>query len=133
SPVCSSGQVSTFAVGRYEDAEVTCTVEANPVLKSFQWTFNNTADTIDVPKGRYTSTGSQSIITYTPMTSLDYGTLLCSATNPIGTQKDPCVFHILPAGTSGGLSQVFLLQASLQERQHQHHLNVTSSTIPNFS
>ncbi|XP_042230715.1 nephrin-like [Homarus americanus] len=97
-PVCSPGQVTTYAVGRYEDAEVTCSVEANPLQESFQWTFNNTADTIDVPQGRFSSSSSHSVITYTPMTALDYGTLLCWAANEIGSQREPCVFHIVPAG-----------------------------------
>ena len=100
--MCSPGQVITYAVGRYEDAEVTCQVDANPRQQSFQWTFNNTADTIDVPQGRFTSSITHSIITYSPMTSLDYGTLLCWATNEIGTQREPCVFHIVPAGEAGG-------------------------------
>lgn len=34
------------------------------------------------------------------MTELDYGTLLCSATNKIGKQKHPCIFHIIAAGRS---------------------------------
>ena len=96
--MCSPGQVTTYAVGRYEDAEVTCSVDANPPQHSFQWTFNNTADTIDVPQGRFSSSSTHSVITYTPMTSLDYGTLLCWAANEIGSQKEPCVFHIVPAG-----------------------------------
>ncbi|XP_063600030.1 hemicentin-2-like [Penaeus indicus] len=96
-PVCSPGQVTTYAVGRYEDAEVTCSVDANPALTKFQWTFNNTADIIDVPQGRFSSDSTVSVITYTPMTSLDYGTLLCWAYNSIGTQRVPCVFHIVPA------------------------------------
>nr|XP_045584158.1 uncharacterized protein LOC123746584 [Procambarus clarkii]XP_045584159.1 uncharacterized protein LOC123746584 [Procambarus clarkii]XP_045584161.1 uncharacterized protein LOC123746584 [Procambarus clarkii] len=86
------------------------------------------------------------------MTSLDYGTLLCWATNYIGIQRHPCVFHILPAGkpeppsnctvwggsrtsvrlrcvagSSGGLSQHFLLQARLQEGPLQHFLNFTTA------
>nr|XP_045585149.1 nephrin-like [Procambarus clarkii] len=154
-PVCSLGQVTTYAVGRYEDAEVTCSVDANPLQESFQWTFNNTADTIDVPQGRFTSLSSHSVITYTPMTALDYGTLLCWATNEIGTQKEPCVFHIVPAGKpeppgncrvgegtrtsvrvrcesggSGGLPQHFHLQASLYHGHH--HLNLTATSEPDF-
>nr|XP_053649962.1 hemicentin-2-like [Cherax quadricarinatus] len=150
-PVCAPGQVTTYPVGRNEDAEVTCSVQANPLQATFQWTFNNTADTIDVPQGRFTSSSSHSVITYTPMTSLDYGTLLCWASNEIGTQREPCVFHIVPAGKpeapgnctvggrtrtsvrvkcvaggSGGLLQRFLLQA----RQHDGHhlLNLTASS-----
>ncbi|KAK3849167.1 hypothetical protein Pcinc_044066 [Petrolisthes cinctipes] len=138
-PVCSPGQVTTYAVGREEDAEVTCSVQANPLQASFRWTFNNTADTIVVPQGRYTSSSSHSVITYTPKTDLDYGTLLCRASNIIGKQQEPCLFHIVPAGKpdppinctastrsttsvrvrcesgdSGGLTQRFLLQARLQ-------------------
>ncbi|XP_042873910.1 uncharacterized protein LOC122254330 [Penaeus japonicus] len=150
-PVCSPGQVTTYAVGRYEDAEVTCSVDANPALTKFQWTFNNTADIIDVPQGRFSSDNTASVITYTPMTSLDYGTLLCWADNPIGTQRVPCVFHIVPAGkpdppsncsvgvagggrtsvrvvcsSESGSSTSFLLQARVVGGSHA--LNVSSST-----
>lgn len=97
-PVCSPGQVTTYAVGRYEDAEVSCTVDANPEQHSFRWTFNNTADTIDVPGSHFSTSSGHSVITYTPMTELDYGTLLCWSTNEIGNQREPCVFHIVPAG-----------------------------------
>ncbi|XP_050734687.1 uncharacterized protein LOC127007559 [Eriocheir sinensis] len=161
-PVCSPGQVTTYAVSRYEDAEVTCSVDANPLQESYQWTFNNTADTIDVPQGRFTSLSSHSVITYTPMTPLDYGTLLCWATNPIGTQKLPCVFHIVPAGkpepptnctvlgggvrevrvrceagASGGLTQHFLLTASPTHLSAPHlsnpqPLNLTALEEPEF-
>ncbi|CAL4183029.1 unnamed protein product, partial [Meganyctiphanes norvegica] len=154
-PVCAPDQVTHYAVGRYEDAEVTCTVIANPSQATFQWTFNNTADTIDVPQGRFTSSSAHSMITYTPMTSQDYGTLLCWASNDIGTQRDPCIFHIVPAGkpdpvtnctvvrrtrlsarvvclagSSHGQPQEFLLQAHVPGTQHI--INVTSSDQPSF-
>ncbi|XP_037799658.1 nephrin-like, partial [Penaeus monodon] len=154
-PVCSPGQTTSYAVGRQEDAEVTCTVQANPPRASFQWTFNNTADTIDVPQGRFSSSSVTSVITYTPMTSLDYGTLLCWASNEIGTQREPCVFHIVPAGkpdpprnctvihrsrtavrvrclagSDGGLPQHFLLRAKVDHGEHA--VNVTASTRPSF-
>lgn len=43
-------------------------------------------------------TGTSSTVTYTPITELDYGTLLCTASNKIGRQRVPCVFHIIAAG-----------------------------------
>uniref|UniRef100_T1GUF2 Ig-like domain-containing protein n=1 Tax=Megaselia scalaris TaxID=36166 RepID=T1GUF2_MEGSC len=46
---------------------------------------------------------TSSTVTYTPITELDYGTLLCIATNKIGRQKTPCVFHII-AAVQGGLA-----------------------------
>lgn len=42
--------------------------------------------------------GTSSVVSYTPMTELDYGTLLCVATNRIGKQRQACVFHIIAAG-----------------------------------
>lgn len=42
--------------------------------------------------------GTLSVVTYTPMTELDYGTLLCVATNRIGKQRVPCAFHVIAAG-----------------------------------
>ncbi|MPC40531.1 Nephrin [Portunus trituberculatus] len=154
-PVCSPGQITTYAVARYEDAEVSCSVDANPEQHTFRWTFNNTADTIDVPGSHFSTSSGHSVITYTPMTELDYGTLLCWSTNDIGSQREPCVFHIVPAGkpeppgncsvfdgtktsvrvrcaagSSGGLQQTFTLHASLQGSLHV--LNLTADTTPDF-
>ena len=80
--------------------------------------------------------GQRSDLRYSPVSELDYGTLLCWATNAVGTQKVPCTFTVFPAGKpdtvtacrafneteetvavvcepgySGGVNQSFLLQA----------------------
>ena len=47
---------------------------------------------------RFVVNGTESIVNYTPMNELDYGTLLCWANNSIGIQDRPCVFHIVAAG-----------------------------------
>ena len=44
--------------------------------------------------------GGRATVTYTPMTELDYGTLLCWGSNSVGQQQKPCVFHVFPAGKS---------------------------------
>ena len=88
-----------FGVSRAENVEISCQVEANPSTElSYKWFFNNSAETIEVPRSRYNNSPSASILTYKPLASLDYGTLLCFATNAAGTQNEPCVFHILTAG-----------------------------------
>ncbi|KAK4308283.1 hypothetical protein Pmani_020036 [Petrolisthes manimaculis] len=135
-PVCGEEQGKTqYSVAKKENAEVSCRVDANPSNVTFRWTFNNTAEAIDVPDGRFMVVGTESRVNYTPMTDLDYGTLLCWANNSVGTQSHPCIFHILPAGkpdpphhcrvvdvalttlqvsclpgNDGGLDQRFLLQ-----------------------
>ena len=62
------------------------------------WKFNNTIETVDIPQAQVTSDHTRSVTTYTPTTELDYGTLLCWGSNDQGSQIDPCVFHIVPAG-----------------------------------
>jgi hypothetical protein len=85
-------------------------VEANPSTELvYKWFFNNSAETIEVPRSRYNNSNPSgaSVLTYKPLASLDYGTLLCFATNAAGSQNEPCVFHILTAG----------------ERQNKRHNN----------
>lgn len=73
------------------------TFSFNQVTK-FRWWFNNTAETLEVPQGRFTEgLGGRSVVKYTPTSDLDYGTLLCSAQNVVGEQEIPCVYHIIPA------------------------------------
>jgi len=98
-PVCKAGLTRYFGVSRSENVEITCQVEANPSSDlTYKWYFNNSAETIEVPRNRYTASGPLSLLTYRPMASLDYGTLLCYAANSAGSQSEPCVFHILTAG-----------------------------------
>lgn len=134
-PVCATQQKMQHSVAKMENAEISCKVHANPPNVTFRWTFNNTAEAIDVPEGRFGVVGTESRVNYTPMNELDYGTLLCWANNSIGIQSQPCVFHIVAAGKpdpphncrvfdvtisslqvtclagdDGGLTQNFLLQ-----------------------
>ncbi|XP_066986853.1 nephrin-like isoform X2 [Macrobrachium rosenbergii] len=153
-PFCTPGQTTTYHVSRLENAQIECSVQANPEESTFQWMFRNSADTTNVPKGRFSSAGGRSLLTYTPMATLDYGTLLCWATNEVGRQEEPCAFHIVPAekpdpltncnviertrtsvqidcqaGNSRGLRQTFHLQA--REEHSKHSINATASR-PSF-
>lgn len=53
-----------------------------------------------MPQTRYRSgqEHSRSVLTYTPVSELDYGTVMCWAENTAGRQREPCVFHIIAAG-----------------------------------
>ncbi|XP_065167952.1 nephrin isoform X2 [Atheta coriaria] len=99
-PICRPEQKRVYGVGRHEKARVLCEVESFPPPESFKWSFNNTAETVDVPQTNF-NTGihhSSSTLTYTPVTELDYGTVMCWANNLAGRQLEPCVFHIIAAG-----------------------------------
>ncbi|XP_020281650.1 nephrin-like [Pseudomyrmex gracilis] len=97
-PVCQHGQTKVFGVARQETANIPCELEANPPEVSFTWKFNNTMEAVDIPQAHVTSEHTRSIASYTPMTELDYGSLLCWGSNDQGTQLEPCVYHIVPAG-----------------------------------
>ncbi|CAL4103458.1 unnamed protein product, partial [Meganyctiphanes norvegica] len=48
-PVCATEQRIQHSVAKLENAEISCKVHANPKNVTFRWTFNNTAEAIDVP------------------------------------------------------------------------------------
>ena len=41
-------QPRIYGVAKQEDAKIKCTVDANPPDVEFSWTFNNSAESIDV-------------------------------------------------------------------------------------
>ncbi|XP_061389228.1 hemicentin-1, partial [Musca vetustissima] len=155
-PTCTTNQSVIYGAAKQEDVKIKCTVDANPQEVEFSWTFNNSAESIDVATNHISRIGTTSIVTYTPVTELDYGTLLCSATNKIGKQRIPCIFHIIAAGRpdqvhnctltnismtsltvtcsdgfDGGLTQLFvmeLIDAHLKDLK----ANITSA-IPRFT
>ncbi|KAF2354031.1 Fibronectin type III [Trinorchestia longiramus] len=141
SPVCRVEQSDVYGVGRLEKTTVTCRVEADPPASTYRWAFNNTGEFVDIPESHYViksdgELGQRSDLRYSPVSDLDYGTLLCWAKNSVGTQRVPCTFTVFPAGKpdtvascrasnqteesvtvvcepgySGGVNQSFLLEA----------------------
>ncbi|XP_025991597.2 nephrin isoform X1 [Solenopsis invicta] len=155
-PTCKPNQTKVHGVAKQEKANISCQVDANPPEVQFKWTFNNSAESIDVAAGHIARAGTSSIVSYTPMTELDYGTLLCWARNHIGQQQVPCVYHIIPAGRpdmvhncttsntstnsfsvrctegfNGGLPQSFLLE--VRESNSQDLRANLTSPVPRFS
>ncbi|XP_044599511.1 nephrin isoform X2 [Cotesia glomerata] len=99
-PICIPDQKRIYGVARLEEAKVACRVEAYPPPNNFRWAFNNTEEMVDVPQARYRNSTrhTQSVLTYKPVTEMDYGTVLCWASNTAGQQMNACIFHIIPAG-----------------------------------
>ncbi|CRK98676.1 CLUMA_CG011994, isoform A [Clunio marinus] len=98
-PICRSEQKRIYGVARNEAAEILCEVDAFPPPESFKWSFNNTAETFEMPQSDYRIHSSQaSTLSYTPVKEVDFGTILCWADNVVGQQKEPCVFHLIAAG-----------------------------------
>ena len=66
-PVCHNKEPIVHGVGKGEMVDIVCNVNANPSVVNFHWTFNNSADFINVSKGRAVLiNNTTSKLTYTP-------------------------------------------------------------------
>ncbi|EEC00114.1 sidestep protein, putative, partial [Ixodes scapularis] len=94
-PLCREKQTVVYAASRHQEVEVHCDVEADPSNVTFEWRFNSTLQNRTVKS--FTNHGTRSVAHYIPHGRTEFGTLLCFASNRIGQQKIPCVFHIVQA------------------------------------
>ncbi|KAK9884228.1 hypothetical protein WA026_005177 [Henosepilachna vigintioctopunctata] len=158
-PICRNEKVIVVGASKGESVDITCEIEADPPAKSYKWKFNNSGETLDVAAERFlkTSNGSISILRYTPVSDLDYGSLSCWASNFVGHQINPCVFQMVAAGKpfavrncsmanqtasavevyclpgfDGGLPQYFVLEL-YSENSRKPIYNITSYIEPFFS
>ncbi|XP_076325621.1 neural cell adhesion molecule 2-like [Tachypleus tridentatus] len=95
-PVCKPNQKLTYGVPQYNNVRVLCQVEADPPEVTFRWNFNNSLDKLEI--FTFENSGLSSMATFTPRNNQDFGSLLCWATNDVGTQREPCVYTVIPAG-----------------------------------
>ncbi|CAH0550173.1 unnamed protein product [Brassicogethes aeneus] len=153
-PVCIQEREELYGALKQETVTLRCQVDANPSVVTFHWTFNNSGDQTDVPANRFTNEVTSSRLNYTPVSDLDYGTLLCYGVNEVGRQKEPCVFQVVIAGKlrpnqvpslpsanriyaevdcmegfDGGLPQSFLMEV-LELPSLRPRLNLTSYKMP---
>ncbi|XP_069944398.1 protein turtle homolog A isoform X2 [Cherax quadricarinatus] len=159
-PTCRTGQKVVYGAGKNEQLNVTCSVEAHPEPTAFRWAFNSSSEVMDIPGSRTWVLGDGlSQVSYTPRTHLDYGSLLCWATNDVSRQSQPCIYHIIhasppdpvsnctvenisssgvgircQAGWDGGLTQTFTLSVS-HARAHTdaHHSKKAPRVLANTS
>jgi hypothetical protein len=98
-PRCREGFTSRrIGAIRHETLDVKCEVTADPRDDvKFSWTYNKSRDVLPVPGSRVIHSGLISVLRYTPESEVDYGTLACWASNSIGRQSVPCLFHIVTA------------------------------------
>lgn len=109
-PFCKPNQTKVYGIAKNEVVNITCEVEANPTDLHFRWKFNNSVESEDLRSELVNKSGTTiSVITHMPVLEVDYGTLLCSATNKVGHQRIPCVFHVIAAGNLHALRYHFVI------------------------
>ncbi|CAH2092441.1 unnamed protein product [Euphydryas editha] len=98
-PICRKREIKLIGAALQEPSKVECEVDAFPPPTTYEWTLNNSAGSIKVDSDRFTVNEKEgkSVLTYVPVSDIDYGTLACRATNLAGQQISPCVYTLLPA------------------------------------
>lgn len=98
-PICSKSEMRVIGAALQEPTHVVCEVDAFPPPTTFVWTLNSSAGSIAVDPDRFTveSKEGRSVLTYTPVADVDYGTLSCRAINLKGQQSSPCLYTLMPA------------------------------------
>ncbi|XP_058816592.1 CD166 antigen-like [Topomyia yanbarensis] len=155
-PVCATEKIIIVGAFRSESLHIPCEVQADPPPRQFFWKFNNSGETLEISKERFVKNGSLSLLSYTPVSDQDYGTLTCWGQNEVGLQQWPCFFQVvlagLPstvknctinnqtqnsvevqciAGYDGGLPQIFMLEL-VSSRTGRLRYNVTNPDEPYF-
>ncbi|KAJ2950566.1 hypothetical protein O0L34_g8812 [Tuta absoluta] len=98
-PICRKKEMKLIGAALQEPSSVECEVDAFPPPDTFEWTLNNSAGSIKVDPDRFTVEGKdgRSVLTYVPVSDVDYGMLSCRATNLAGQQVAPCIYTLMPA------------------------------------
>jgi len=152
-PVCATETGAVVNVEKHESISLLCELEANPQDLDFTWTFLSSRDSspLDIARSQFTGLGLQSSLAYTPKTDLDYGTIVCKASNLVGETANPCSYTVRPAGRpqklrncsahnqtytsltvectagfDGGLNQEFMLEV-----QNTHTLQIVQNMTTN--
>nr|CAD7195100.1 unnamed protein product [Timema douglasi] len=131
SPRCWPGFEShRLGAWRQRSLSVECEVDADPGGSDvrFSWTYNRSRDVLPVPGDRVNSSGTSSRLVYTPDSEQDFGTLACWASNSVGRQRVPCLFHVVHAKL--GIVGLEEMDPHLREGRVEHHLGKTIPSSP---
>ncbi|XP_041973137.1 titin-like [Aricia agestis] len=96
-PLCKYNEPKMIAAKLLEPVKIDCEVEAFPSLDAFQWAFKYSSGRVEqIDREKFTVAKEQgrSVLTYTPTSEADYGTLQCWAANSQGQQQSPCTYII---------------------------------------
>ena len=75
--------------------DLICEVDSKPISATYRWLFNSSQTRFEIPSGE----SKMSFNNYRPSTDQESGQVLCWASNDLGEQSEPCVFHVVPLST----------------------------------
>ena len=75
--------------------DLICQVDSKPKSATYRWIFNSSQTRFEIPSGD----SKMSFSNYRPSEGEESGRVLCWASNDMGEQVEPCVFHVVPMAT----------------------------------
>ncbi|XP_049272205.1 hemicentin-2 [Rhipicephalus sanguineus] len=97
-PECAENQREEYAAS--PELRIACEVRANPSDElHFEWLANTTKRTGRI--NSLTVNGTRALARAVASRELEYGLLLCWASNNVGKQREPCAFRIVPPAPPG--------------------------------
>ena len=87
-PICTAPTIQKKETG----IDLICTVDSKPSANTYRWFFNSSETTFEIPSAEST----MYFTNYKPSTETEHGQVLCWASNRLGEQDKPCVFHVVP-------------------------------------
>lgn len=93
-PVCHAPEVTHHPQNFSPGVSLTCQVESYPSARSYRWQYNSSQGSFQIPNAK----SMMSFMNYAVSEEGGEGEVLCWATNEVGEQTVPCVFHVVPLG-----------------------------------
>ena len=89
-----NGSNATGGAPTPQGIDLMCQVDARPKSSAFRWLFNSSETRFEIPSAE----SVMSFGNYKATSGDEHGEVLCWASNELGEQQRPCVFHVVPLG-----------------------------------
>jgi len=114
-PTCMQTQPEEITIAVHESIDLECKMNSNPANVSFRWHMalsnpgvrTGVEDRFEVPTTQFTQHRTSSVLTFTPRTPADFGSVTCDGKNKVG-QGQPCIFIISKKVTLPGVKECSL-------------------------
>ena len=107
-PVCHDPEVTRHPAEFSPGVSLTCGVESYPAARSYRWQYNSSQGSFQIPNAKSMMSFMNYAISEAGGTE---GEVLCWATNEVGEQHEPCVFHVVPLGAPQPPSDCEVIEA----------------------
>ena len=91
-PVCVAPSIEYK--NHSQGIDLKCQVDSKPKSATFRWLFNSSETRFEIPSAE----SVMSFSNYKATSGDEHGEVLCWASNDLGEQIRPCVFHVVPLG-----------------------------------